>query len=155
MVLHKVLKYVVLGLCVMAGLFFIYTMYVGDDAIAANENGMQSVTISPMMILTYVTMFIAVALVVIFLVKNLSGNPEKLKSAGIAIGLAVIIMGVSYVFSNGEDAALFNILVDTGDDPLTSGESKVIGASIITFYIVGFLAVASVVWAGVSKSLKK
>jgi hypothetical protein len=130
-------------------------MYVGDDAIAANENGMQSVTISPMMILTYVTMFIAVALVVIFLVKNLSGNPEKLKSAGIAIGLAVIIMGVSYVFSNGEDAALFNILVDTGDDPLTSGESKVIGASIITFYIVGFLAVASVVWAGVSKSLKK
>jgi len=155
MVLHKVLKYVVLGLCVMAGLFFIYTMYVGDDAIAANENGMQSVTISPMMILTYVTMFIAVALVVIFLVKNLSGNPEKLKSAGIAIGLAVIIMGVSYAFSNGEDAALFNILVDTGDDPLTSGESKVIGASIITFYIVGFLAVASVVWAGVSKSLKK
>jgi hypothetical protein len=130
-------------------------MYVGDDAIAANENGMQSVTISPMMILTYVTMFIAVALVVIFLVKNLSGNPEKLKSAGIAIGLAVIIMGVSYAFSNGEDAALFNILVDTGDDPLTSGESKVIGASIITFYIVGFLAVASVVWAGVSKSLKK
>jgi hypothetical protein len=100
-------------------------------------------------------MFIAVALVVIFLVKNLSGNPEKLKSAGIAIGLAVIIMGVSYAFSNGEDAALFNILVDTGDDPLTSGESKVIGASIITFYIVGFLAVASVVWAGVSKSLKK
>jgi hypothetical protein len=139
----------------MAGLFFIYTMYVGDDAIAANENGMQSVTISPMMILTYVTMFIAVALVVIFLVKNLSGNPEKLKSAGIAIGLAVIIMGVSYAFSNGEDAALFNILVDTGDDPLTSGESKVIGASIITFYIVGFLAVASVVWAGLSKSLKK
>jgi uncharacterized membrane protein len=100
-------------------------------------------------------MFIAVALVVIFLVKNLSGNPEKLKSAGIAIGLAVIIMGVSYAFSNSEDAALFNILVDTGDDPLTSGESKVIGASIITFYIVGFLAVASVVWAGVSKSLKK
>jgi len=130
-------------------------MYVGDDAIAANENGTQSVTISPMMILTYITMFIAVALVVFFLVKNLLGNPEKLKSAGIAIGLAVIIMGVSYAFSNGDDATMFNTLVDTGDDPLTSGESKVIGASIITFYIVGFLAIASVIWAGVSKSLKK
>lgn len=155
MVLHKVLKYVVLGLCLIAAAFFFYTTYSGDEAIAANENGLQAVTISPMMILTYITMFIAVALVVLFLVKGLLSSPAKLKSAGIALGLAAIIIGVAYAFSNGEDAAMFNELVDTGDDPLTSGESKVIGASIITFYIVGFLAIASVVWAGVSKSLKK
>lgn len=155
MVLHKVIKYVVLGLCLIAAVFFFYTVSVGDEAIGMDTNGAQAVTISPMMFLTYITMFIALALVVIFLVKNLLSSPQKLKSAGIAIGIAVIIIGVSYAFSNGNDADMFNELVDTGDDPLTSGESKVIGASLITFYIVGFLAVASIAWTGVSKLLKK
>lgn len=155
MVLHKVIKYVVLGLCLIAAVFFFYTVSVGDEAIGMDTNGAQSVTISPMMFLTYITMFIALALVVIFLVKNLLSSPQKLKSAGIAIGIAIIIIGVSYAFSNGNDADMFNELVDTGDDPLTSGESKVIGASLITFYIVGFLAVASIAWTGVSKLLKK
>lgn len=155
MVLHKVIKYVVLGLCLIAAVFFFYTVSVGDEAIGMDKNGAQAVTISPMMILTYITMFIALALVVIFLVKNLLSSPQKLKSAGIAIGIAIIIIGVSYAFSNGNDADMFNELVDTGDDPLTSGESKVIGASLITFYIVGFLAVASIAWTGVSKLLKK
>ncbi len=155
MVLHKALKYVVLGLCILAGVFFIYTTSVGDEAVAADKGGVQSVTISPMMILTYITMFIAVALVVAFLVKNLLASPAKLKSAGIAVGIAVVIIGISYVLSSGDDASFFNELVDTGNDPITPGESKVIGASIITFYIVGTIAVASVVWASVSKSLKK
>lgn len=155
MVLHKVLKYVVLGLCLLAAVFFIYTTSVGDEAIATDKDGLQSVTIAPMMILTYITMFIAVALVVGFSGKNLASNPEKLKSAGIAVGIAVVIIGISYAISSGDDAAFFNEIVDTGNDPITPGESKVIGAAIITFYIVGFLAVASVVWSGISKSLKK
>jgi glucan phosphoethanolaminetransferase (alkaline phosphatase superfamily) len=155
MVLHKVLKYAVVGLCLIAAVFFFYTVSVGDEAIKMDTDGVQAVTLSPMMFLTYIIMFIAVALVVIFLVKNLLSSPKKLKSAGIAIGIAVIIIGVSYAFSNGNDADMFNELVDTGDDPLTSGESKVIGASLITFYIVGFLAVASIAWTGVSKLLKK
>ncbi|MDP5102101.1 MAG: hypothetical protein NWQ09_12315 [Nonlabens sp.] len=155
MVLHKVLKYAVLGLCLIAAVFFFYTVSVGDEAIKMDTDGVQAVTLSPMMFLTYIVMLIAVALVVIFLVKNLLSSPQKLKSAGIAIGIAVVIIGVSYAFSNGNDADMFNELVDTGDDPLTSGESKVIGASLITFYIVGFLAVASIAWTGVSKLLKK
>jgi glucan phosphoethanolaminetransferase (alkaline phosphatase superfamily) len=155
MVLHKVLKYAVLGLCLIAAVFFFYTVSVGDEAIKMDTDGVQAVTLSPMMFLTYIVMLIAVALVVIFLVKNLLSSPQKLKSAGIAIGIAVVIIGVAYAFSNGNDADMFNELVDTGDDPLTSGESKVIGASLITFYIVGFLAVASIAWTGVSKLLKK
>lgn len=155
MVLHKVLKYVVLGLCLLAAVFFIYTVSVGDEAIELNTKGVQSTTISPMMILTYIIMAIAVLLVLGFVVKNLLGSPAKLKAAGVAIGLAVIIMGLSYALSAGDDAAMFNEIVDVGNDPLTNGESKVIGASIITFYIVGFLAVATIVWSGLSKVLKK
>lgn len=153
--LHKVLKYVVMGLCLIAAAFFVYTIIAGDDAIAADTKGLQAKTIAPMMFITYAVMALAIALVVGFVVKNLIGSPAKLKSAGIAIGLFIVVIGVAYALSASNDAALFNELVDTGDDPLTPGESKVIGASLITFYIVGFGAIASIIWSGVSKYLKK
>jgi len=155
MVIHKVLKYLVLLLSIIAAAFFIYTIAQGDDSIEIDEGGIQASTVTPLMYLSYVMLAIIVAAVLIFLVANLVSNPAALKKALLSVGIVVVICAIAYfVFADGSDAA--NNAISLGDgDYLSEANSKIIGASIYTFYIMAFLAVASIVWAGVTKMIKK
>jgi hypothetical protein len=155
MIIHKVSKYFVLLLSVITAAFFIYTISSGDDAIEVNEGGIQSSTVTPLMYLAYVMLAIIVAAVLFFLVVNLIANPAALKKALISVGLVLAVCAIAYfVFADGSDAANNAIELDDGVY-LTETNSKIIGASIYTFYIMAFLAIASIVWAGTSKLFKK
>jgi hypothetical protein len=155
MIIHKVLKYLVLLLSVITAVFFIYTISQGDDAIKFDEGGIQSSTVTPLMYLAYVMLAIIVAAVIIFLVANLISNTAALKKTGLSVGIVLVICLIAYFgFANGSDAANNAIELSDGEF-LTEANSKLIGAAIYTFYIMAILAVASIVWAGVSKSLKK
>jgi hypothetical protein len=155
MIIHKVSKYFVLLLSVITAAFFIYTISSGDDAIEVNEGGIQSSTVTPLMYLAYVMLAIIVAAVLFFLVVNLIANPAALKKALISVGLVLAVCAIAYfVFADGSDAANNAIELDDGVY-LTETNSKIIGASIYTFYIMAFLAIASIVWARTSKLFKK
>ncbi len=155
MVIHKVLKYLVLLLSVVTAVFFIYTISQGDDSIKIDEGGIQASTVTPLMYMSYVMLAIIIAAVLIFLVANLIANPAALKKALLSVGIVVVICAIAYfVFADGSDAANNAIELDDGEY-LSEANSKIIGASIYTFYIMAFLAVASIIWAGVTKLIKK
>jgi|GEM_PF-462894 len=163
MLLHKIIKYAALALALVAGFFVIYTLSVGDTAIqeeAANVNStgeLQNSTIVPMIYLTYIILAFIVALVLIFVFKNLFSSAAVLKKSLISIGLLVVVCVIAYVIADNGTTNPMNGEPFMLDDSkaLTEGNSKLIGASIYAFYILAIAAVASIVWSGISKLLKK
>lgn len=158
--LHKILKYLVILLGVVAAAFFIYTIASGEDAIKADEGGIQGSTVVPLMYLSYIMLAIIVAAVVLFLFVNLASNPKALKKTLLSVGIFLVIVGISYVvFADGTDAlrpdgTATAIELDNGEYLSESG-SKWVDVSIYTFYILAILAVGSIVWSGASKLVKK
>ncbi|MGJ8683618.1 MAG: hypothetical protein ACSHWW_03280 [Nonlabens sp.] len=166
MVIHKVFKYLALLLCVIAAGFFLYTISVGDEAIQSeaadltNTGALQNATLAPMMYLAYAIMAITVGLVLFFVLKGIFSSPAVLKRSLISVGILVVICLIAYfgfaddsVFEPGV-AGNVPVMLDEGE-PLTASTSKLVGASIYTFYIVAVLAVGSILWTGVSKLLNR
>ena len=155
MMLHKILKYLVILLSVIAAGFFIYTIAAGDDGIKDNLEGIQSATVVPLMWFAYIMLGLTVAAVVIFLLINLATNPAALKKTALSVGIVLVIVAIAYFgFADGSDAANDAIELDDGEF-LTEANSKLIGASIYTFYIMAILAVGSIIWTGATKLIKK
>jgi len=158
MIAHKVLKYLSMALCLIAAVFFIYAVSVGDDPIQMDEDGVQGTTIVPMMYIAYAVMAIILGLVLVFLVINLFTKPGALKSALVSVGIMLVIVLLAYfVFADNsvlDPATGKQVMLDDGES-LTAGTSQLIGAALWTFYIIGILAIASVLWAGASKLVKK
>jgi hypothetical protein len=157
MVLHKALKYLVLLLSLIAMGFFFYTLALGDEAIELNTEGSQAVTVSPLIFLAYVTLALTVVIVLFFVLKGLFTNPAALKKAGISVGLLVVVALISY-YALADDSIIDingRIIELEDGELLTAGTSRWIGASLYMFYILGIVAIGTVVWAGVSKQLKR
>ena len=155
MILHKILKYLVILLSVVAAAFFVYTIASGDDAIEIDESGIQASTVVPLMYLSYIMLGIIVAAVVLFLFVNLATNPKALKKTLLSVGIFLVIVGISYVaFADGSDAANNAIELDNGEYLSETG-SKWVDVSIYTFYILAILAVGSIIWSGATKLVKK
>ncbi|WP_194851833.1 hypothetical protein [Nonlabens antarcticus] len=147
-----------MALCLIAAIFFIYALSVGDEPIQMDENGVQSMTVVPMMYIAYLTMLIILVLVAVFVVINLATKPGALKSAAVSVGIMLVIILLAYfVFAdNGvlDPATGKQVMLDDGE-PLTAGDSQWIGAGLWTFYIIGILSICSILWAGVTKLIKK
>ncbi|WP_124979365.1 hypothetical protein [Nonlabens xiamenensis] len=164
MILHKVLKYLVLLLSLVAMGFFFYTLIVGDDPIKANDDGIQAATVSPLMVLSYIILGLTILLVLIFVVKGLFTNPDAAKKSLISVGLLALVAALSYfVFAEtgtlNEQGYVLDasgrVVEGDGGAPLEGSTSKLIGASLYMFYILAIVAVGTVVWSGVSKILKR
>ncbi|MEO9952591.1 hypothetical protein [Nonlabens sp.] len=157
MVLHKVLKYLVLLLSLIAMGFFFYTLALGDEAIELNTEGSQAVTVSPLIYLAYISLALIAVIVVIFVFKGLFSSAEVLKKSLISVGLLAVVALISY-FVLADDSVLdaSGKVIELEDgELLTAGTSQWIGASLYMFYILGVVAVGTIVWAGVSKLIKK
>jgi hypothetical protein len=158
MILHKILKYVSLALCVIVAIFFIYALVLGDQAIEMDENGVQATTVVPMMYIAYIVMAMILILVLSFVVINLVNNPEAAKKSLISVGLLVGVMALAY-FVFADDSVLDpatgkQIMLDDGEQ-LEASTSKWIGGALWTFYLIGIVSVATILWAGVTKLIKK
>ncbi|AZQ43426.1 hypothetical protein [Nonlabens ponticola] len=154
MLLHKVLKYLSLVLCLVAAGFFIYTLSVGDEPIQMDDTGsVQNATIAPMMYIAYITMAIILLVVLFFVFVNLFSSPEALKKSLLSVGILVAIIAIAYfVFATGDDVSNYTL---ADGETLSAGESKAIGAAIWTFYIIAILAVGSILFAGATKLIKR
>ncbi len=158
MLLHKIIKYAALAIALVAGVFFIYVLSVGDTAIQSDTTGeFQNSTIVPLIYLTYVILAFIVLLVLVFVFKNLFSSPAVLKKSLISVGLLAVVCVIAYVIAdNGVTNPMTQkpFMLDDGE-ALSAGSSQLIGASIYAFYILAFLAVASILWSGISKLLNK
>ena len=97
----------------------------------------------------YALIGIAVVTTLGFSVVEMVLNPKKAKSALIGVGVLVVICVVSYFMSSNEVHSNMD-----GDILADAGTSKVSEGGLIAFYILGVIAIGTIVFSEVSKMFK-
>ena len=136
----------ILGLSGAICLFVI--MGSGDEVIKENASQGDFSLVSPLILIAQITFILTVAATLIFSLRALFGNTEKLKKALIFIGIFMFIIGVAYISSNGVETPLKD------GDFLSESGSRWVETGIRTFYILSIIAVLSMVLSSVKRLIK-
>ncbi|WP_303318712.1 hypothetical protein Q4Q34_09390 [Flavivirga abyssicola] len=143
MKLHKVLKIVAFALAII-GAIFALMIIAGDEKDALSMSG-------NMLYVAYVVLGLILVMVFLFVIKGLfAGN---IKKTLMTVGAFLVIVFISYSISSGTDLDL-TPFTDKGLD-VTEATSKQVGAGLYTFYVLAFLAIASMAFSGVKKIFNK
>lgn len=107
--------------------------------------------VSEGMLITWCYALIGIAVVATlgFSLLGMVTNPKKAKNALIGVGVLVVICAISYVMSGNEVHSDLEgtVLADAGTSQLSE-------TGLIAFYVLGALAIGSIVFAEVSKMFK-
>ena len=136
----------ILGLSGAICLFIV--MGSGDETIKMNASQGDFSVVSPLILIAQVTFFLTVAATLIFSLKALFANTEKLKKALIFVGIFLFIVGVAYVSSSGVETPLKD------GKFLSESGSRWVETGIRTFYILSISAILSMVFSGVKRLIK-
>jgi hypothetical protein len=150
MSLHKILKIIAAVLSLVGVLLLAMIMSSTDKVIEAEYlSGGDTSIVDNMIYISYIIFGLVLAFVLIFIIKSLFSNKESLKSALMGVGVFVTVIVVSYLFSGGDTTEYFDQGV-----PVTEGLSQIVGTGIVSFYIFGTLAIASIFLSGIKKLIK-
>ena len=136
----------ILGLSGAICLFIV--MGSGDETIKMNASQGDFSVVSPLISIAQVTLFLTVAATLIFSLKALFANTEKLKKALIFVGIFVLVVGVAYVSSSGVETPLKD------GKFLSESGSRWVETGIRTFYILSIFAILSMAFSGVKRLIK-
>ncbi|AJR03127.1 hypothetical protein [Siansivirga zeaxanthinifaciens] len=137
--LHKILKYLAYALGIIGAIFALLIM-TGSDGMIDN-----------ILYVTYVVLFVVIALILIYVVKGIfTGN---IKKTLMTVGLFLAVILISYLISSGTDLDLkqFN---DKGLG-ITESISKNVGAGLYAFYFLSFLAIGATLLSSIKKIFNK
>ena len=124
-----------IGLMLIGVVLWLMVIYGGDDSVG------------PILSWGYIVFFIAIALALLSTINGVLVNPSGLKNMLIGIGIVVAVFGLAYVLADGSDYAMYKI-------PTDEQTSKWVSTGLNAFYIVGALALLSVVYSGVARLFK-
>ena len=113
------------------------------------DTAMEDTNVNFMFYIAYVLLLIPIVAVLLYTFRNLFKSPDKLKKALISIVGFLVVVVISYALSSGGDVDLDDF-AQKGIE-VTESSSKMVGAGLITFYI---LAAIAILYMAVS-SLKK
>ena len=136
----------ILGLSGAICLFVI--MGSGDEVIKENASQGDFSLVSPLILIAQITFILTVAATLIFSLRALFGNTEKLKKALIFIGIFMFIIGVAYISSNGVETPLKD------GKFLSESGSRWVETGIRTFYILSIIALLSMVLSSAKRLIK-
>ncbi len=138
--LQKALTVAIAVISVIGLAFWIMIIKGGDDSSA----------IDMMLWLGKILVFGAGAIAVVLSLKNIASNPAKIKVAGIALVALLVMVGISYALSTGQE-----VLSDTGEQMVSESGSKMVGTGLRVFYLLIIVALGAMVASGVKKALNK
>jgi hypothetical protein len=138
--LQKALTVAIAVISVIGLAFWIMIIKGGDDSSA----------IDMMLWLGKILVFGAGAIAVVLSLKNIASNPAKIKVAGIALVALLVMVGISYALSSGQE-----VLSDTGEQMVSESGSKMVGTGLRVFYLLIIVALGAMVASGVKKALNK
>ncbi len=148
--LHKFLK-ILAGLLGLLGIVFLVRIISeGDEAIKSAALNGDTAIVDPLAYVAYAIMAITILFVVFFVLKNLFTNTATLKNTLISVGVFAAVLVVAYVVSGGDSTPYFYNGVEA-----TSGESQMVGAGLIAFYILIAAAAIIMLLSGVKKLTNK
>jgi hypothetical protein len=141
----KIMRIIVAVVGVVAAIFLVRIIGVGDDEIKAGQDSV----VQPLMYMAYVALVLTIVAVLLFTVINLVKKPAVLKQTLINVGLFAVVVVVGYVWSSGTDLDL-KPFISKGLD-VTESTSKYVGMGLITFYILTAIAILAMIYTGVKK----
>ena len=136
----------ILGLSGAICLFIV--MGSGDEVIKMNASQGDFSKVSPLISIAQVTLFLTIAATLIFSLKALFANSEKLKKALVFIGIFIFIIAVAYISSTGVETPLKD------GKFLSESGSRWVETGIRTFYILSISAILSMVFSGVKRLIR-
>ena len=137
--LHKIIKIIGLILSLIGVGFLGMMILKGDDAIVETGAGIDGFIYT-----AYVIFAMVLIAVVIFGIKGLmSGN---IKNTLIILGSFLAVVAISYVLADGTPMRL------TEGGMLSESGSKWVGAGLYAFYILGIVAIGSMVMSGFKRT---
>lgn len=139
--LHKVTKIAAIIVAVLS-LIFLGGLFATSDS---EDNSW----INPLIYLSYVILLACVAVVLIYVFKNLFSNKENLKKTLIAIGLFLGIAIVSFILADGTE-----VKSATNEIVASANTSKWVSTGLNMFYILAIAAIGTMVWTGFNKIKK-
>jgi len=148
--LHKIFKIVAALLSLVGAVLLILIISAGDEAIdAAYIAGEDTSSVDQMAYVAYLVFGLILTFVVIFVIKNLFSSSGSLKSTLIGAGSFAAVLLISYMVSGGDTTAYFDQGVQVSD-----GNSQMVGAGITAFYILGIVAIGTILFSGIKKMIK-
>lgn len=143
--MHKIFKILVALLSLVGIVYLLLIIGKGDEGMKeAFANGDTSL-FEPLAYVSYIVLALTVVLVVFFVLKGLFTNGSTLKKTLISVGAFALVAIVSYVLASGQ-------VTDMGDGKiLSAGGSKLVGAGLNMFYILGIVSIVTMVLSGVKK----
>lgn len=131
---------------ILSIIFLAMIISTGDEAIKAGES---SGTVNTFMYIGYVILFLTLAFVVVFSLKNIFSNSETLKSTLKGFGAFALLAAISYFgFAKGVETPLKD------GDMLSAGGSQLLGAGLYLFYFLLAIAGLSMLFFGIKKMIK-
>tara|TARA_R100001377_G_scaffold85288_1_gene71269 strand:+ start:1855 stop:2307 length:453 start_codon:yes stop_codon:yes gene_type:complete len=148
--LHKILK-ILAGILGLLGIIFLVRIISeGDEAIKSAALSGDTAIVDPLAFVAYAIMIITVLFVLIFVLKNLFTNTATLKNTLISVGVFAAVLIIAYAVSGGDATPYFYNGIEA-----TSGESQMVGAGLIAFYILIASAAVIMLLSGVKKLTNK
>ena len=128
--LHKVIKIAALVIAVLSLVFLALIM--------SSSDAVNSSWISPLIYLSYVILFACVAVVLIYVFKNLFSNKETLKRSMITLAILAGFLLLSYILADSSD--VFNVKKEL---LVTGSTSKLVSTGLNMSYFLGIVPIGS------------
>jgi protein-S-isoprenylcysteine O-methyltransferase Ste14 len=145
--MHKILKIVAAALSLAGIISLVRIMAAGDEAIKTGES---AGLVDPMAWIAYIILIMVLAFVVFFVLKNLISHTSELKHTLIGVGAFAAVLVIAYALSGGD-----TMQYKLQDGMATEGQSTMVGAGLVAFYILLFLAAGAMIFGGVKKIISK
>jgi uncharacterized membrane protein len=136
--LHKIVKFAALAIGILSMVFL-------GGILATDEK--DSAWISPLILVAYVILFACIAIVLIYVFKNLFAKQETLKKTLMSLGLFLGVVLLAFILADSSD-------VKAGGEIVSGTTSKLVSTGLNTFYFLALIAIGTMAWTGLTKFKK-
>ena len=149
MKLQNIVNIISALLGIVGVIFLLRIMGTGDEQIEIDATQGSYSLVTPIIELARIVLILTISVTLIFSLRGLFSNKEKLKKASISIGFFLLIIFISYMASSGVETPMKDgkILSESG--------SRWVGTGILVFYVLFILAIGLMVLSGLRKMFKK
>ena len=147
--LEKLTRIGCIALGVLGLIFLAIVFASGDDYIKMAAASGNYGVITPIILLSQITLFIAVIVTLVFSLRAIAKDKSKMKNALKSAGLFLVVVVIAFVLSSGVETPMRDGKV------LSAMGSRLVGTGIRVFFILSIVAVGLMVFPGTKKIFKK
>ena len=134
---------------VLGAIFLLRIMSTGDDQIKMDASLGDFSIVTPLIMLAIFILSIAVLVTIIFSLRSLAANKNKLKKSLLMLGIFILVIAISYGISDGVETPLKD------GEILSANGSRWVGTGIRVFYILTVVAFVSMIFSSVKKLISR